>query len=802
MSLKKKLYSVLIVILLVVCVSAYFAISTALEDQVKSSSKSLITEMQDKWKRRSNGIFTQYTILLSAFEEKAIEEAARYTTNPKVLEAYEIANNGDLTDIHDEAGKRARKILKNEFTQQIEAILNSTGKKEYKLHFHTKNAHSLARLWRKGWQSKIAGEKADVTDDISSFRKTILKVKETEKPVSGIEIGRSGFVIRGLCPIIKDGKYLGSNEFLIPFSEATSSLSKEEDVDVGIYMSKDFLNIATQLQDESKNPIIADKFVRVSTSDDKLFSEIPNISLLEEGFKAPTFLKLGEYYAAAMPIYDFANTPIGVIISLLNIHTDMQTIQALKDDATEKIKGFQIQTAIGMVISILIILGGVGYYIFQVFKQIQTTIQFANKLNKGDLTATLKMGKAINCSQTIKCDKKSCPSYGKVTQCWVQSGTFAVNKTCKKVLNGEDCRNCKVWSMSKSNELDEMASSLNGVVIDLKAKANVAKMISEGNLTGEIHISSEKDILGISLNKMLDSLKQMVRDIQSTSADVKRAASQISSTSNLLSQGASTSSSSIEEISSSMTMMGTQTKSNAENATIANNLAKETSKVALTGEEKMKTMSDTMHHINENAEKTKKVIKSIDDIAFQTNLLALNAAVEAARAGSYGKGFAMVAEEVRNLAARSADAAAETADLIGKSNNEINLGVEISTQTVESLNEVVQNIKKTTDLVSEIAVASNEQAEGISQVSIGLSKVESVTQQNAACAEEAASSSVEMDNLVNRLQGLVSQFVINNSVESSSTSKVASPPQQKLIINPNSHNAPIETDQGQLTLDD
>ena len=763
MSLQKKLYLVLIIVLLAVCISAYFAISTVLEDQVKSSADSLVTEMQDKWKRRSKSIFSQYNILLDVFEEKAIEEAARYTTDPKVLEAYEIANKGDLNNVNDEEAMKARKILKNEFNTQIKAILGSTGKQEYKLHFHTKNAHSLARVWRKGWQSKVDGKKVDITDDLSSFRKTILNVKESKKNVSGIEIGRGGFVIRGLCPIIKDGQYLGSNEFLIPFSEATKNLSKDDDINVGIYMSSKFLDIATKLQDKTKYPVIDDKFVRVSTSDDDLFSKKLKTTLLDKGLEGLTFLQLDDNYISAMPIKDFTNNPIGVIVVSIDITKDMATIKTLKDVANAKITEFQVLTAIGMILSVLVILGGVGYYIFKVFKQIKNTIKFAGKLNKGDLSAHIKMGNATECSKIFKCNKVGCPSYGKKVHCWVESGIFAAEPTCENVLKGGDCRDCKVWRISKSNELDEMASALNGFVRNLKAKAEVAKMISEGDLTGKIQVSSDNDLLGISLKNMLESLQQMVRDIESTSSNVKVAASQISSTSDLLSQGATKSSASIEEISSSMTLMGAKTKANAQNASNANDLAKETSKVAVTGQDQMLKMSGTMQRISENAEKTKSVIKSIDDIAFQTNLLALNAAVEAARAGSYGKGFAVVAEEVRNLAARSASSAAETADLIGKSYDEIKLGVDVSAQTVESLNEIVENVKQTSGLVDEIAEASNEQAEGISQVSTGLSQVDSVTQQNAACAEETASSAAEMDSLVSILQKLVGRFNIDGT---------------------------------------
>ena len=169
-------------------------------------------------------------------------------------------------------------------------------------------------------------------------------------------------------------------------------------------------------------------------------------------------------------------------------------------------------------------------------------------------------------------------------------------------------------------------------------------------------------------------------------------------------------------------------------------------------------MTESMKRITENSTEIQRVIKVIDDIAFQTNLLALNAAVEAARAGQHGKGFAVVAEEVRNLAARSAKAAGETTDLIAKSGHEIEHGGEVTANTAAVLNTIVEQVRQTTDLVAGIAIASNEQAQGVNQVTVGLQQIDSVTQQNTAAAEESASAASEMQAMATNLQTLVAQF--------------------------------------------
>ena len=315
---------------------------------------------------------------------------------------------------------------------------------------------------------------------------------------------------------------------------------------------------------------------------------------------------------------------------------------------------------------------------------------------------------------------------------------------------------------SSRDELGELARALDAMADGLTEKVNLAEIIASGDLTAEVVLASDRDQFGLSLQHMVARLSSMVGNIQATSEQIASGSNQIADTSQSLSQGATESASSIEEISSSMTQLASQTQQNAENAAQANRFSAAAKAAAEKGNQQMQAMVTAMGEINESGHNISKIIKVIDEIAFQTNLLALNAAVEAARAGQHGKGFAVVAEEVRNLAARSAKAARETSELIEGSVKKAETGAQLADKTAEALGEIVVGVNKVSDLVAEIAAASNEQAEGISQVNIGLGQIDQVTQQNTANAEESAASAEELSSQAAHLRQMLTRFKLKN----------------------------------------
>ncbi len=261
-----------------------------------------------------------------------------------------------------------------------------------------------------------------------------------------------------------------------------------------------------------------------------------------------------------------------------------------------------------------------------------------------------------------------------------------------------------------------------------------------------------------SLNGALDNLQAAMSEVEAATDQVARAAEQVNEGSQKLAEGASQQASSLEEVSSSLQELSSMASQNAGNSQEAKGLAEATAQSAEQGSAAMARLTDAIGRTKASSDATARIVKTIDEIAFQTNLLALNAAVEAARAGEAGKGFAVVAEEVRALAIRSADAAKETAELIEQSVASSQESVGVQGEVSERLNEIIANAGRVREVMGEIAAASEQQTDGVAQISTTVEQINAVTQSTAAGAEESASAAEELTGQSERVRELVGRF--------------------------------------------
>jgi methyl-accepting chemotaxis protein-1 (serine sensor receptor) len=304
---------------------------------------------------------------------------------------------------------------------------------------------------------------------------------------------------------------------------------------------------------------------------------------------------------------------------------------------------------------------------------------------------------------------------------------------------------------------------IRSVIHPLHSAIEIARTVASGDLTMDIMVVSKDETgqLLHALKDMTENLVRIVTQVRVGTDAIATGSSEIASGNLDLSSRTEQQASALEETASSMEEITSTVKQNADNAKQANQFAASASDVAYRGREVVSQVVMTMDSINEASKKIVDIIAVIDGIAFQTNILALNAAVEAARAGEQGRGFAVVASEVRNLAQRSASAAKEIKTLIGASVERIDAGGKYVAQAGATMDEIMESVKRVTDVMGEITTATQEQSAGIEQVNQAIGQMDQVTQQNAALVEEAAAAAASLQTQATQLSETVSAFKLN-----------------------------------------
>ncbi|MGV8937949.1 MAG: methyl-accepting chemotaxis protein [Allorhizobium sp.] len=315
-------------------------------------------------------------------------------------------------------------------------------------------------------------------------------------------------------------------------------------------------------------------------------------------------------------------------------------------------------------------------------------------------------------------------------------------------------------SISTNDEIKDLVGAINRMTANLRNTAAVADQIADGDLMVTPKPMSDKDTLGLALQRMVERLRGVVADALSAADNVSSGSQELSASSEQLSQGATEQAASAEEASASMEQMAANIKQNADNAAQTEKIARQSAKDAeVSGDAVMRAVA-AMRTIADK-------IGIVQEIARQTDLLALNAAVEAARAGEHGKGFAVVASEVRKLAERSASAAAEISTMSGDT-------VKAAAEAGDMLNRLVPDIRKTAELVSEITAACREQDIGASQINQAIQQLDKVTQQNAGASEQMSATSEELAAQAEELQTSIAFFKVDAATSRTSSKPAAS----------------------------
>ncbi|MHC9541061.1 MAG: methyl-accepting chemotaxis protein [Vulcanimicrobiota bacterium] len=322
----------------------------------------------------------------------------------------------------------------------------------------------------------------------------------------------------------------------------------------------------------------------------------------------------------------------------------------------------------------------------------------------------------------------------------------------------------KKYTGNNGKMIDGINHLLDTIMTPINEASDTLHRVADKDLAARMTGDYKGDFVRIkeAINTAVNNLDSSLQQVNVSADQVASAASQIGTGSQALAQGASEQASSLEEISSSLQEMASMTKQNTGNAIEAKSLTENTRQATMKGVDSMNRLSEAVQSIKHSSDQTAKIVKTIDEIAFQTNLLALNAAVEAARAGEAGKGFAVVAEEVRNLAMRSAEAAKNTANMIEESSKNADNGVGLNQEVLRNLDEIAGQVNKVSEMMAEIAAASEQQSTGIDQINTAVEQMNQLTQHNAANSEESASAAEELGSQAEEMRNLVSSFRLSS----------------------------------------
>jgi PAS domain S-box-containing protein len=767
--------------------------------------------------RLAEGRSSEMTLGLDTLSKQLVEKASLFSRLPVVLDNLKAAYQGNIDNEADPAGQAARENLRVAIKDYQAGYMQATGQK-VRLQVSLKNSHSLVRLWQDK-QVERDGKWLDVSDDLSSFRPSLAEVRNTEKPLTGIEVGRSGLDVRGIVPIKDEaGKYLGAVEIQADFNELLANKADKEGARAILFMNSELLSVSTGMRDKDKFPLLGDKFVFVAGDRASKLYSLADADFVSEGRKGIATKLLGDTALAAIPLKDYRGSQIGVMVYAFDVSAANAILSGMANVLGLMLVGLVVVVSGVLVFfSVTFVTRPVDRVVTLIKDIVDDKADLDHKLaeSSGDEIGRLcrnfnkLMGKindmlcrvegyrnvvdaihnpvfAVDDNYNmILANKTVAEMFG------VKSADELVGKQCSKLFNTDFCgtENCPIHNSMKTQSYFEAKVT----EMHIKGKKKIVKPFSDivkdchGKVVGYLEVVNDVTELVEKEQQIQGSLEKTIQvneQIADVSSHVAQASQQMSSQVDEVMNGTQRQRDLVAGAATAMEEMNTTILEVARNASAASKQASQGKLKAQDGARVVEKAVSAISKVNElsielrenltqlgnQANDIGKIMNVISEIADQTNLLALNAAIEAARAGDAGRGFAVVADEVRKLAEKTLNATAEVRSAIEaiqsgslrnlKSMETVSQAVgeatDLAAQSGQALNEIVGLVQDTSDQVLSIATAAEEQSSTSEEINRTIAEVNDISGSTADGMAKSSKAVGELSSLAKQLEAISS----------------------------------------------